>query len=209
MRRNAAKVISAAQPVNWLGANFWSRTGGPLMWRNYDPAVIGAELGVLRDHGLSMTRSFFYWPDFMPAPDRIDEDLAGRFADFLDRHTALGMTTVPTFIVGHMSGENWDVPWRQGRDLYGDGWMLARQAFFARSMAERFGRHPAVVGWLLSNEMPLYGGPTDAEYARKLDELDRLLNDPDVPMEPAKVWSLLAEIAQRDRVSTHSGPSRD
>ncbi|HEX4171906.1 MAG TPA: peptide chain release factor 1 [Acetobacteraceae bacterium] len=39
---------------------------------------------------------------------------------------------------------------------------------------------------------------TDTEYARKLDELDRLLNDPDVPMEPAKVWSLLAEIAQRD-----------
>ena len=39
---------------------------------------------------------------------------------------------------------------------------------------------------------------TDTEYARKLDELDRLLNDPDVPMEPAKVWSLLAEIAKRD-----------
>jgi hypothetical protein len=50
---------------------------------------------------------------------------------------------------------------------------------------------------------------TDAEYARKLDELDRLLNDPDVPMEPAKVWSLLAEIAQRDRVSARPGPSRD
>jgi hypothetical protein len=42
---------------------------------------------------------------------------------------------------------------------------------------------------------------TDAEYARRLDELDRLLNDPDVPMEPIKVWSLLAEIAQRDRGS--------
>jgi hypothetical protein len=41
----------------------------------------------------------------------------------------------------------------------------------------------------------------DAEYARKLDELDRLLNDPAVPMEPAKVWSLLAEIAQQDRGS--------
>lgn len=39
---------------------------------------------------------------------------------------------------------------------------------------------------------------TDAEYLRKLDELDRLLNDPDVPMEPARVWSLLAEIAQCD-----------
>ena len=46
---------------------------------------------------------------------------------------------------------------------------------------------------------------TDADYARKLDELDRLLNDPAVPMEPAKVWSLLAEIAQRDRGAAHAG----
>jgi hypothetical protein len=39
---------------------------------------------------------------------------------------------------------------------------------------------------------------TELDYARKLDEVDRLLNDPDVKMEPARVWSLLAEIAQRD-----------
>jgi hypothetical protein len=49
---------------------------------------------------------------------------------------------------------------------------------------------------------------TDADYARKLDELDRLLNDPDVPMEPGKVWSLLAEIAQRDMAAVHSGPNQ-
>ena len=36
---------------------------------------------------------------------------------------------------------------------------------------------------------------TDADYARKIDEVDRLLNDPDVPMEPSRIWSLLAEIA--------------
>jgi hypothetical protein len=36
---------------------------------------------------------------------------------------------------------------------------------------------------------------TDTEYTCKLDELDRLLNDPDVPMEPARVWSLLAELS--------------
>jgi hypothetical protein len=36
---------------------------------------------------------------------------------------------------------------------------------------------------------------TDTEYTGKLDELDRLLNDPDVPMEPARVWSLLAELS--------------
>ncbi len=42
-----------------------------------------------------------------------------------------------------------------------------------------------------------------SEYDARLDELDRILNDPEVPMEPARVWSLLAEIAGRE-VSTSS-----
>jgi hypothetical protein len=36
---------------------------------------------------------------------------------------------------------------------------------------------------------------TDAEMSRKMDELDRLINDPDVQIEPARVWSLLAELS--------------
>jgi hypothetical protein len=38
----------------------------------------------------------------------------------------------------------------------------------------------------------------DADYTRKLDELDRLLNDPEVPMQPDRVWCLLAEISHHD-----------
>ncbi len=45
---------------------------------------------------------------------------------------------------------------------------------------------------------------TDDDYARKLDELDHLLNDPDMPMEPARVWSLLAEISHRDLVEVRA-----
>lgn len=37
---------------------------------------------------------------------------------------------------------------------------------------------------------------TETDYTKKLDELDRLLNDPDVKMEPSRIWSLLAEIAR-------------
>jgi hypothetical protein len=47
---------------------------------------------------------------------------------------------------------------------------------------------------------------TETDYRRKLNELDRLLNDPDVPMEPARVWSLLAEISQRDLSASHNRP---
>ncbi|HEY1320038.1 MAG TPA: cellulase family glycosylhydrolase [Streptosporangiaceae bacterium] len=163
MHRNSAKITVGGHPVNWLGANFWSRTGGPLMWRNYDPATVREELRVLAAHGLNMTRSFFYWPDFMPEPDRIDEQMTARYADFLDRHTEAGLITIPTFLVGHMSGENWDPAWRCGRDLYGDVWMVARQAWFAGEMVRRFGSHPAVCGWLVSNEMPIYGGRAPRE----------------------------------------------
>ena len=53
MHRNSARITAGGQPVRWLGANFWSRTGGPLMWRSYDPAVVREELRVLRAHGLT------------------------------------------------------------------------------------------------------------------------------------------------------------
>jgi hypothetical protein len=36
------------------------------------------------------------------------------------------------------------------------------------------------------------------EYDEKLDELDHLLNDPEVALEPGRVWSLLAELTRHD-----------
>jgi hypothetical protein len=41
-------------------------------------------------------------------------------------------------------------------------------------------------------------GMTEIEYARKVAEIDRLLNDPDVPMQPSEVWALLDEISRHD-----------
>ena len=35
---------------------------------------------------------------------------------------------------------------------------------------------------------------TETEYARKLVELDRQLNDPDSPMDPGRVWALWADM---------------
>ncbi len=39
---------------------------------------------------------------------------------------------------------------------------------------------------------------TENDYARKLDELDHLLNDPAVPMQPGLIWRLLGEIAKHE-----------
>ncbi|HET8615078.1 MAG TPA: cellulase family glycosylhydrolase [Actinomycetales bacterium] len=169
--RPFAHVRSGGAPVSWLGANFWSRSGGPLMWRHYDHALVRSELGVLRQHGVTTTRSFLYWPDVMPEPDRLDEEQLQRFDDFLDLHAELGMGCLPTFVVGHMSGENWDPVWRRGRDLYGDTWMVARQAWYVRTLVSRWKDHPAVAGWLLTNEMPIYGGAAPTSVVTSWAEL--------------------------------------
>ena len=47
-----------------------------------------------------------------------------------------------------------------------------------------------------------------AELARKLDELDRLLNDPDVPMEPDRIWSLLADVSRQEVTVSQAAVSR-
>ena len=171
MNRHFAKVEGDRGPEVWLGANFWSRTGGPLMWRNYDGALIREELRVLRDHGLNLTRSFFYWPDFMPTPDSLDEQLCTHFADFLEAHSENGMSTIPTFIVGHMSGENWDPAWRGGRNLYTDVWFVNRQAWYIKTLTARFAAHPAIAAWLITNEVPIYGGEASREQITAWSEL--------------------------------------
>jgi len=157
MERPFLHVRSADGPVSWLGTNFWSRNGGPLMWRDYDPKVVREELAVLADHGLRQTRTFCYLPDMHPEPDRIDDEKLGHYADFLDAHAEVGMSTIPTYLVGHMSGENWDPSWRAGRDLYTDVRLVAAQAWFVEQVTRRLAGHPAVAGWLISNEMPIYG----------------------------------------------------
>ncbi|MCS7246246.1 MAG: cellulase family glycosylhydrolase [Thermomicrobium sp.] len=170
-RRPAAKLFAAGKPTLWIGANYWSRSGGPFMWHRFDAAVVREELRALVRHGLTVTRSFFFWPHFMPEPDRLDATCVERFAHFLDLCEAEGIGTIPTFIVGHMSGENWDPAWRDGLDLYRDGWLLAQQAFYIRELVRRFKDHPAVVAWLISNEVPIYGGSTDGRYGKSWAEL--------------------------------------
>ncbi|CAM5465576.1 beta-mannosidase [Leifsonia shinshuensis] len=157
MKRHAPKLLSAGTPATWIGVNFWSAAGGPRMWSQYDPARVRSELLAMRELGMPLTRSFFYWPDFMPTPDALDPVLVDRYRHFLDLHVELGMRTIPTFIVGHMSGQNWDPAWRNDRAMFGDVWFVGRQAWYVRELTRAFAEHPAVEAWLLTNEIPIYG----------------------------------------------------
>src|ERR1700748_1833956 len=150
-------------PLPWIGVNYWSAAGGPLMWREFDEQRISAELTALADLGLPVTRTFCFWPDFHPEPYRIDPEMIRRYRRLLDLHVEHGLMSIPTFIVGGMSGGQYDPVWRHGGNLYADGYLLGRQAAYIRTVTAGLAGHPAVAGWLISNEMHFYGGSDDHE----------------------------------------------
>jgi hypothetical protein len=47
-------------------------------------------------------------------------------------------------------------------------------------------------------------GMTDDEYARKLDEIDRQLNNPELQLRPELIWHLLDEVLQHDAQAGNS-----
>nr|MCV4209498.1 peptide chain release factor 1 [Roseomonas sp. SXEYE001] len=48
---------------------------------------------------------------------------------------------------------------------------------------------------------------TEAEAETTLAELDRLLNDPDVRMDPARVWALAGRLSAPSQGSTTGSPA--
>jgi hypothetical protein len=46
----------------------------------------------------------------------------------------------------------------------------------------------------------------ELEYHAKLDELDHLLNDPDIEFEPSHIWALLAEVSRHDLQALAKAP---
>ena len=49
---------------------------------------------------------------------------------------------------------------------------------------------------------------TESEMQAKIAELDRLLNDPDVRLDPHRVWTLLAELSAQALGAPAAQPAR-
>lgn len=149
-----------------LGANYWSRAGATRMWSTFDEEEVREELAWARSIGLDVLRWFLYWPDLEPRPGEMAEGCWEHVHRFLDLAQEAKLGTFPTLLVGHMSGQNWDPPWRDGRDLWQDPFMLEQEEWFIGESVARLASHPAVRGWVLTNEWPLYAGHTTVPVFR-------------------------------------------
>ncbi len=137
-----------------LGVNYWSRAGGPRMWDRFDERVVAAELAQMRAVGLDCCRMFAFVPSMMPSPPSVDTGAFERVRRFTKLAQAAGVSLLPTALVGHMSGENFDFP-GGSRALFSDAKLIEWQRILVEALVDAAKDGP-VLGWILSNEMPLW-----------------------------------------------------
>ena len=64
-------------------------------------------------------------------------------------------------------------------------------------MSGALNRHAAAT-FALQDALTRWEPDMTEDHAAKLEEVERLLNDPEVVMQPGRVWSLLDEIAAQE-----------
>lgn len=148
-----------------VGANYWASHAAHRMWERWDASVVDRDLALAQSLGLNALRTFFWSPELNPLPGVVNERVLERFDEFLEIALRRNIGIFPTIFVGHMSGTDWDMPWRQGRDFCADPFMVYWETDLVRKVVARFRGHPAILGWILTNELPNYTGSLAPETA--------------------------------------------
>mgnify|MGYP002630291873 CR=1 FL=1 len=143
-------------PVFLIGSNYWPAHAGLNMWSDWQPEKIKIELKKMVDLGFNVNRSFLFMPDFISNAKRVEPLMQQRLVEYLDLCDNVGIGVILSFFVGHMSGEDWDVPWRGNRNFYSDPILLEIQEIYVKSIVRACKNSKVLLGWILSNEIPNY-----------------------------------------------------
>lgn len=134
------------------GVNYMPREHGCQMWSDWSEADIERDFKAIKELNLNAVRTFLFWNDFQPTPDAVSRETVEKFDKMLEIARRYGLKLIPTFFTGHMSGENWDVPWRGGKSIFDDPFMLKSQIHLVRYFAKRYSGNGTILCWDLANE---------------------------------------------------------
>ena len=151
--------MPAGDPVYLLGANYWPQKHGPWMYREpWAEPEISAEFKQLAALGCNVVRVFCFTPDFLPSPESVEQTALDRLESLVALAAEQDLWSIPTFLVGHMSGENWEPAWSAGRNWYTDETVLSACELLIRTIVQRFAGDARIAAWLMTNEWPLFAG---------------------------------------------------
>ncbi len=168
-----------------LGVNYWPSSSAIRMWSRWNPDEIEEDIIRMKKLGMNCFRPFLFMPDFTDASGAIDPLMMERLEIFLNLCEKHALYCLITFIVGHMSGENWDVPWRKGKNFILDPDVYVITENYILSIIRSFRHFTCICGWLLSNELHNYIEETNPDaitaWTGKIIGAIKVL-DPDRPV---------------------------
>jgi Cellulase (glycosyl hydrolase family 5) len=138
------------------------------MYRDpWDSRAVASDLNELAALGANVVRIFCFLPDFLPSPDVVSDKARERLEETIALAAQAKMWSIPTFLVGHMSGENWAPDWSWGKNWYSDPAILDASELLIGSIVSHFARDARIAAWLLTNEWPLFAGHTSIEESTR------------------------------------------
>lgn len=170
MKKNAHPKLNDLKGRFFIGVNYWPASSGPFMWDEWNLREIEEDFLRMKTIGLNSARIFLFLPNLMPTADQVNQVSLERLDQVVKAAKRNSIYLFVSIFVGHMSGENWDFPWSKGQDFYTNSRMVAAEKLLLKTLARRYKKEQQVVGWILSNELPLYAGDPDPSIARSWTE---------------------------------------
>ncbi|TVQ18084.1 MAG: beta-mannanase [Spirochaetaceae bacterium] len=160
------------------GCNYWASHAGTMMWSDWKPEVVDADLVQLASSGLTTVRVFPLWPVFQPLsqtyggagrphdlrfgesplPDTcagragVSEEAMERFGYLADRAEAHGIRLIVGLVTGWMSGRLFVPPAFERLNVLTDPMVRRWTLRFVRYFVSRMKEKPAIAYWDLGNE---------------------------------------------------------
>ncbi|MCY0860344.1 MAG: DUF4434 domain-containing protein [Sulfolobaceae archaeon] len=146
----------------YIGVNYWPEVSNIKFWSRWNPEEIENDFAKMREIGINAIRTFLLDEDCAYNDGRLKEDCKIKIKQFLDIAEKYGIKVFLTFIVGHMSGKNWPIPWDPNNEIYSSK-AIENAKKFITQVVENFKNHKAIGGWILSNEITLVKKPSSVE----------------------------------------------
>lgn len=145
-------VVRDGRRVHPAGFNYAPSASGCQMWTAWDSDVVARDFAAMAAHGFTAVRVFTFWRDFEPEEGRyhrVSFDRLRELVAIAERH---GLLVVPSVVsVLHLL-HVFDLPWRQGRDVFADPSMRERAARFACEVATTLRDAPNVLAYDVHDE---------------------------------------------------------
>ncbi len=164
--------------VFMLGVNFWPRSSGVRMWKNFDREEIDSAFAQVKAMGMDTVRVFPLWDDFQPIYElpgcgniprstgfrhdwnvtprknyeMVDPERMAEFDILLDLAKKHQLKVIVALLTAWMSGTLFNPMWKNGRNLFSHPYMVKYQVLYCRAFARRYANRPEIIAWEYGNE---------------------------------------------------------